>query len=63
MTEHKLIDVTLQIGSIAESNNHYTAALAARIDAAGKPLEQHTIAEFIALDNQQRDFFNKRGNV
>jgi len=63
ITEHKLIDIAVQIGAIAESNNHYTAALAARINATGKHLEQLTIAEFIALDNQQRAFFNKGGDV
>mgnify|MGYP000426773526 CR=1 FL=1 len=59
ITEHQLINIAVQIEAIAESNNHYTAALAARINATGKHLEQLTIAEFIALDNQQRAFFNK----
>jgi len=49
ITEHKLIDIALQIGAIAESNNHHTSTLAASIDSNGTPLNQLTAEELLNL--------------
>ncbi|OQK18008.1 hypothetical protein AU255_09170 [Methyloprofundus sedimenti] len=60
LTEQNLIDAALAIGNIADSNGHYTAGLAARIDATGKTVFQLTIIELLALDHLQRIQFNGR---
>lgn len=58
-TEQTLIETALTIGNIADSNSHYTAGFAARIDATGKIIGQLTISELLALDQIHRKEFNR----
>jgi len=48
----------MQLGAIAESNCHYTAGLAKRIEETGKAVETLTIAELIALDDDYKKLLN-----
>lgn len=57
-TEQNLIEAALCIGNIANTNCHYTAGLASRIDSTGKTVQELTIAELVALDELQRKQFN-----
>ena len=57
--ENQLIDASMAIGRIAETNCHYTAGLARRIQETGKPVPELTIAELIQLDKEYSAFFNQ----
>ena len=57
-TESQLVDLSLIIGSIAESNSMFTEGLARHIDLIGKPLSDMTLCELAQLANEYRDCFN-----
>ncbi|HFD86511.1 MAG TPA: hypothetical protein ENJ35_02420 [Gammaproteobacteria bacterium] len=58
-TRQLLIDAAREIGNICESNCHYTAGLAHRIDEYGKPVSELTVAELLELSRQHTDQFNR----
>ncbi len=57
-----LVEICQQIGRIAGCNGHYTSSLTRRVAETGKPLEQLTIAELLALDKAHHAFFNQLDN-
>ena len=58
-THTKLIELCQEIGGIAGCNGHYTAGLSRRIEATGKPVEELTLAELVALSREYNAFYNK----
>jgi len=57
LIEREILDVASHIGAVADSNAQFTYRLAARLDLAGKPLADFTIAEFLyAVDRCTADF-------
>lgn len=54
-TERDLIDASKEIGGIYESASWFTAILASRIEASGKPVGDYTVGELMALDREHRD--------
>ncbi len=57
-TELSMIDYCLEIGSIAESNCHYTAGLDRKIQATGKAVEALTVGELLELHRLYNKEFN-----
>ena len=58
-THTRLIELCREIGGIAGCNGHYTAGLSRRIEATGKPLEELTLAELVALSREHTHFYNR----
>jgi len=58
-TQTKLIELCREIGGIAGCNGHFTAGLSKRIEATGKPLEELTLAELVALSREHNASYNK----
>jgi len=58
VTENELIELSQIIGSIADSNSHFTSGLARFIDKIGKPLSEITLAELSTLIKLYRNAFN-----
>lgn len=59
-TETDLIRACVEIGMIAEANCHYTAGLAARIEASGSRLENLTVAQLLNIVREHTSRFNER---
>lgn len=57
-TELALIQLSLKIGSIAETNANFTRGLAQYIDSLEKPLSALTVVELAALVDDYREAFN-----
>lgn len=57
-THSELIDLSLIIGSIAESNSLFTAGLARFIEKIGKPLAELTVNELVTIIQDYREAFN-----
>ena len=57
-TESQLIELSLLIGSIAESNSLFTAGLASYIEKIGKPLSKLTVEEIVTHIQDYREAFN-----
>ena len=57
-TEEQLIEISIQIGSIAEKNSHYTNGLALRLSTLDRPLDQLTVTELIKHINKYTAIFN-----
>ena len=53
-----LIELSMLIGSIAESNAMFTAGLASYIEKIGKSLSELTVAELVAIIQEYRKAFN-----
>ena len=52
------MDVCQEIGSIAESNCHYTAGLTRRIEETGKTIEELTVGELLEIHRAYNAWFN-----
>ena len=57
-THSQLIDLSLLIGSIAESNSLFSAGLASYIGKTGKPLSELTVTELVTIIQDYREAFN-----
>jgi hypothetical protein len=57
--ESQLIEVCQEIGLIAESNCHFTAGLALKIEATGKNIVDLTICELMHLNRDYSEIFNR----
>lgn len=53
-----LIELSLLVGSIAESNALFTAGLASYIDKIGKTLSELTVTELVTIIQEYREAFN-----
>lgn len=62
-TEIELIAASQEIGGIHESAAWYTAILADKIEASGKPVGEFTISELLALDRETRERVRRAGNL
>ena len=58
-THDRLVELCQEIGGIAGCNGHYTAGLSRRIEATGKPVEELTLVELVALSHEYNVFYNK----
>ncbi len=58
-TEQELIEAAQVIGGLFECNGNYQVALARRIDHTGKTVAELTVAELIALDQEEGERFNQ----
>ena len=58
-THTKLIELCQEIGGISGCNGDFTAGLSRRIEATGKPLEELTLAELVALSREHNLFYNR----
>lgn len=56
--ESQLIEISLIIGSIAESNSSFTAGLVRFINKIGKPLSQLSVLELVTIIQDYRETFN-----
>lgn len=57
-TEAALIEMSLNIGSIADSNRLFTKGIAQYIESIGKPLDEITLTELCELLAEYREAFN-----
>lgn len=62
-TELSMIESCLEVGSIAESNCHYTAGLDRKIQATGKAVEDLTVGELLTVHRQYNKEFNSMYRV
>lgn len=58
-TEKLLIAVSQTIGTIAGSNCHFTAGLAAKIEQAGKPIGALTVDALIGHITEYKAVYNR----
>jgi hypothetical protein len=58
-THTKLIELCQEVGGIAGCNGHFTAGLSRRIEATGKPLEELTLGELVALSREYSVYYNR----
>jgi hypothetical protein len=58
-TEEQLVNACIELGSISETNGHFTAGLARRIEAAGKTVDELTVGELLRIINEHREWFNE----
>ena len=57
-TEHTLLELAAAVGSISESNGHFTDRLARAIDTLGKTPAELTLGELAALIERERHAYN-----
>jgi hypothetical protein len=60
--ETQLIQYSYALGSIFESNAHYTVGLARRIAETGKAVGELTLAELVALHTEYNETYNRIHN-
>lgn len=58
-TAEQLINVSIVIGGIAESNGHYTDGLSRIIEASGKDIMDLTVCELLHLARNYNETFNR----
>ncbi len=56
--EHRVIDLSSIIGSIADSNSHFTDGLVRFIEKIGKPLPELTVTELVTIIQEYREAYN-----